>query len=118
MHTMSVGEECVYLPAANLLQGIVVILKNHPYSIYVVDLLKRDLLGLHLVEYGVCALHTSLDLILESGIIKHLPYGPDEFLHNLFTMIGCLAQLLHNLGILRGVLIFEGEILQLKFYLE
>lgn len=97
---------------------VIIVLENHSYGIYVVDLLERHFLCLHLVEDGVCAFHSGLYLIFESCGIEFLFHGTHEFFHNLFAMILGLAELRHYPVVSLRMLVFESEVLKFSLYLE
>jgi len=118
MHFVSVSEECVYLPAADFLERIVIVLEYHAHGVDIVYFFKRHLLCLHLVVDAVGALHPGLHLVFETGRVELLAHRPHEFLHYLLAVALALLHLGHYLGILGRVFIFEREVFEFLFDLE
>ena len=118
MHLVTVGEEGIYLPAAQPLLGVVVVLEYDAHGVYVIYLIERNLLRLHLVVYRVGALHTGLDLVLEPGGVELAAHRFHEFPDYLVAVSLALADLGHNLCVLLRMLVAEGQVLELGLYLE
>ena len=80
MQTVYVCYRRIYLPADTLLLGRVRTLENNTRRIQVIDFLKRYMLGLHLVPYGINRLDPRLGSVFK-------PHGVEFFKHRLREIV-------------------------------
>ena len=85
--------------------------EDDSYGKDVVDLLKRHMLGLHLVPDGVGALHTCQDLVVHTHLIQRLADGLGELLEESLALLFREFQLLLDQRIFLGMLKAETEVL-------
>ena len=107
MQAIQVGDFTVYVPAYALLVALVVTLKHDACGIQVIDFLKWDVLGLHLLPYRVARLHSSTELIGQSQVVELLAYGVREAGKEFVTALFAGFNLLLDAGINLGVFILE-----------
>ncbi len=116
VHFVSVGKEGVYLPAMYSFESIVIVFEYYAHCINVVNLFKRNLLGLHLVVDGISAFYPCLYFVFESGGIEFFSYRSHEFLYNLFPVLLTFAYLGYYFRIFLRMLVFEGEVFEFILY--
>ena len=84
---------------------------------YVVNLLKRDVLVLHLVPDGVGAFYSLLDGVFYSHLVECLLDRACKLVEEFVSRLLCRFEFVFYRGILIRVLIFKTEVFQFGFYL-
>ena len=118
MQTVPLGEEGVNLPAAQRLGVVIVVVEHHSHRIDIVNVVKSQLLALHLLVDGIGALYACLNLILEAGGVELLPHGSHKLVNDALTRLAALLYEAHYLRILGRMLVAERQVLKLLLYLE
>ena len=89
--------------------------KNDSYSQNIINLFKRNMLGLHFIPYGIWGFYTCLDFIFKPHLIQFSTNRRSKLLKNFITgSLGGSQFILYLLVLLR-MFISETKIFQLGF---
>ena len=112
------GDGIVDFPAHLVLVLLAVAFKDDAHGIEVVHLREGDVLGLHLVPYGVHRLYTSLCLEFEAHGFETLHDGGGEIGIHLVAVRLRVFDFCLDVGVGGRVLVFERQVFELGLYLE
>ena len=116
MRTIEIRYRGIYHPRLRFLVDVILALVYYPDSHYVIYLLERHILGLHLVPYRIDRLYSLLHLILIALFVQSLFYRVDKTSEEIVSLLRARQQSILYIAVNLRILIFKSEFLEFRLY--